>query len=303
MTEQTIKFLKSINDPSVNAVFPSGFETRYVSRNEGKEVIIYLSSHRGCDRACRMCHLTQTGQTDMTEACLEDFIVQAYTSLEQAMISLKERSVTPEVVHFNFMARGEPLMSSVIMNQWTELSSMLIDQVKECFGEIPVKFKISTIMSGFFNEDSVDLYTTGVTNLPFKENKPEIYYSLYSMNPDFRKRWLPKADSPMEALRILGNYQRDGGLVRIHSAFILGHNDVYDEIRMMLPTIKHFLPISPKFNIVRYNPFDEKSCETDQDMLDSIVELISSRGFEVQVVERVGNDIHASCGQFYSEQQ
>jgi len=245
-----------------------------------------------------MCHLTQTGQTDMTQASLEDFIVQATISLEQAALSATSLNTTPEVLHYNFMARGEPLMNDTIMQNWDDLSEQLISIAHEHFPGIAVKFKISTIMSGFFDEYAEEFLTHGVDNLPFKNNKPEIYYSLYSMNHEFRKRWLPKADLPMEALRILSNYQRSGGKVRIHGAFILGHNDDIDEIRKMLPTIKHFLPDNPTFNIVRYNPFDEKSCETDEDMMQAIEQTIRDKGFTVQVVERVGEDIKASCGQF-----
>lgn len=74
-------------------------------RREEDYFIIYVSSQSGCDQACRMCHLTATGQNKLDDSTLEDFIIQA----KKVYSHYDEQSVKAKVVHYNFMARGEPL--------------------------------------------------------------------------------------------------------------------------------------------------------------------------------------------------
>jgi len=304
MNEATI-VLKSQIDQSVNTVDARGFETRYVERDEGKTAIIYLSSHAGCDRACRMCWLTQTGQTDMTPATMDDYLTQARASLE----AMQERRAAsglgvPEVVHFNFMARGEPMKNPVIREKFDELASALESGVAALVDGFTgqVKFKISTIMTDIYVKDKDGTYLDGMSQLPFNRYKPEIYYSLYSMNPEFRKRWLPKAEEPLDALRLLAAYRGKGGEVRIHSAFIAGHNDDMTDVAKMVHTVKMYG--FKKFNIVRFNSIDtDKWVETDEEYLEGIKTFMESKGLEVQMVSRVGTDVAASCGTFVSPEQ
>lgn len=298
MTEKTV-LLESKIDPSSN-LYQDGFECRYVQREDGARVIIYLSSHKGCDRACRMCHLTQTGQTDMTPATIEDFVAQAHAALK--MGEKRHTGQMANVVHFNFMSRGEPLLNPTIRTNFDELADQLARAVKDYsyLDNIEgVKFLVSTILSGMYERDEHGGVIGGLSDLPFKRHKPDIYYSLYSLKPDFRKRWLPKAENAKEMLRILSNYIFRGGKVVIHGAFILGENDEIEDVEPMARMIVGYG--IPRFNIVRFNPPEgSRYRESDDDQLDLIKQVLESAGLRVQMVDRVGTDIYASCGQFYN---
>lgn len=297
MTENTIT-LHSKLDPSVNT-YRNGFETRFVVRDDS--FIIYLSSFKGCDQACRMCHLTQTAQTDMTPATTLDFIDQAMDSLQEAKKYMQDNGLPePKCVHFNFMARGEPLLNPTVMGDWTTLSNALASESIAVFPSANIKFKISTIMTGVFKRDENNTIIGGYTSLPFQTNKPEIYYSIYSLDPEFRKRWLPKAEEPREMLRLLSNYVTKGGEVRFHNAYILGHNDDLVDVQQVLSSI-NFFGLPKKYNIVRFNSPDESRwVETPEEHLNEIKKYMESKGFDVQMVDRVGFDVAASCGMFIS---
>ena len=305
MTTQTAKFFSKI-DESVNTVL-DGFETRYVRREDAD--IIYLSSFKGCDLACRMCHLTQQGQTDMTAATHQDFITQAVESLREMMIYRRSiGDLDIKTIHFNFMARGEPLKNQVILHEFDKLAQDLISVTVDETGlvypiALDIKFKISTVLPDLYQYDAEGRIVGGIERLAFKKHKPEIYYSIYSTDANFRRRWLPKAWPVQDALRVLANYDTDGGTVRFHSPFIFAENDDMIEVDNVIRAINYY-SLPKKFNIIRYNSPDEsKSQETPMEHLLSIKHYLELKGFEVQMVERVGEDVQASCGMFYAEQK
>src|SRR5262249_11085028 len=91
-------------------------EARYVRRCPDY-VVVYLSSQTGCAQGCRMCHLTATGQTRLRDVTHEEFLEQAETVLDHS-----GRAAPPaRAVHFNFMARGEPLANEVLLAHADEL--------------------------------------------------------------------------------------------------------------------------------------------------------------------------------------
>lgn len=314
-----VKF-HSGQDASVNTVFDGDFETRFVVRESAEfpgmdDIIIYLSSARGCAQSCRMCWLTQTGQTDETPATLQDFIRQAQISLGEAEKYVYENRRTVASVHYNFMARGEPILNPIIRTGFKELGDALvqvavsfIDAIGQGEGSVGdhivnIKFKISTIMAGLYERDEHGTPIGGLTKLDFGGYMPEIYYSIYSMDPTFRKRWLPKAEAPEEALRFLADYHRRGGPVRFHSAFIYAHNDEIKDIHEVIKSI-NFFNLPKVFNIVRYNSPDlEKSQEAPEEHLEDIRKYLELKGFTVQMVSRVGVDVWASCGQFVNTKE
>lgn len=278
--------LKSQIDESVNFVEEhlKGFvESRYVRRTE-RYFNCYLSSQTGCNKGCRFCHLTATRQTTFEDVTPLQFLEQA-----RQVFSYYVKESPAKVVHYSFMARGEALANQYMLDHGDEIL-MGLGKFAVDHSLIP-KFNISSIMPRTFDRSLSDVWRI-VT--------PTIYYSLYSVNNDFRKRWMPAAMPVDEALRLLREYQSNTKkIVKIHYALIKGQNDSAGETSEMLDAIeKHKLVC--EFNLVRYNPFSpEQGEETDENTLSAIFNMIKAR-FQgrARIIQRVGFDVKASCGMF-----
>lgn len=277
--------LRSELDDSVNFVIPHGkgyLESRYV-RREQKYFTCYLSSHSGCVKSCSFCHLTATNQKDFEPASPLDFEAQAERVLEHYRLNIEEKA---EFVYFSFMARGEPL-SNVWLQQTGSGVLATLGRLAKRYG-LKSRFCVSTIMPiDFKNREISDVF-------PYVH--PTIYYSLYSMS-DRRRHWLPAAMSPHTALTKLADWQRETGApIKIHSAIIRGFND---DIETWTRISNHIVArgLKPSFNLVRYNPPSPEHGEEGD--IERICKFLRKRNnYQVQIKERVGFDVKASCGMF-----
>ncbi len=277
-----IQTLKSQLDASVNFVEAQlvGFlESRYV-RREPRYFVAYLSSQTGCNRGCQMCHLTVTGQTQFKNADLQDFVSQYDVILRHYV-----KDEPAPLVHVNFMARGEPLANPTITETSTELFCALSAQSRDL--NLHTKFNVSTIMPVTLRKSLVDCFPL-VT--------PTIYYSMYSVDPVFRQKWLPAAMNVEQALDLLAEYQYvSKKLIKLHGAFIAGENDHVDQVHDMMQAV-YKRGIRAEFNIVRYNPYSV-SQGVESANLEGIQEVIQSY-MPCKLITRVGSDVAASCGTF-----
>lgn len=294
MAQLIFKEYHSQLDQSVN--FEHAFEdhtgrleARFVRRTN-EYYIVYLSSQTGCKQACRMCWLTATGQTDARDVSVEEYLRQAEEVMEYA-----DTQHPAKRVHFNFMARGEPFANKIFVEHADEILRGLAELAKK--RGLEYKFLISTI----FPKEFAAYELTDV----FKDPKlrPEIYYSLYSTSPQFRKKWLPKAIDPGIALTLLTRWNRSTGKVpKIHYAFIDGENDSLGDVKRCIDLIKEYnVPVN--WNIVRYNPpTGHYSCEPVEGQIKYLAGYIRSRlpDARVKLIPRVGLDVQASCGTFLS---
>lgn len=290
--------LKSAIDRSVNFITPFGdsfVETRFVQRYE-ENIIIYLSSLNGCDRACRMCHLTQSGQVSMTPMTLADYDRALVSTMRYVRENIPTTSV--KYVHYNFMARGDALSNPHLIEGYKKLFRKMTVLAKQIGAE--PKIKISTI---FPTESPADIFEGAlehwVRRLFQFPVDIEIYYSLYSLRPEFRKRWLPKSLSPD---RIGAMFQGSKGGLRLHHALIAGQNDGQDDIDLIHAWLSKW-NIRARMNIVAYNPHSPSTgVESDPATTLRYIEQMkrSDHIIDVHPITRVGKDVHASCGAFYN---
>lgn len=312
-----MKTMHSKIDESVNIIV-NGFEARFVQR-ERDYFIVYLSSQKGCAQTCRMCHLTATGQTDETTATEEDYVDQIIAVMKVAGGLVEEGKLDPyalKKVHINFMSRGEPMENPVVTDNWATLVTLL-----EFFGGFPFVTKYRNgeslpfeyIISTIFPKKSAGRYLEIIRHLSETNTAPRIYYSLYSLDPGTRKKWVPRAADPELAFsslsvyhdRVMTLHNRDSRC-KIHHAIIKGVNDdTYDAGRLMTVLrnpVWYGLDEIP-FNIVRYNPYDLRyGEEASEETIALIAETYRKNGHETQVVSRVGTDVHASCGMFVGKE-
>lgn len=284
-----VTILKSQIDQSVNFTYPSTtvgtLEARFV-RRQLDYFITYLSSQSGCDQSCRFCHLTTTGQVKLDNATLEDFLEQA-----KLVLAYYDTQAPADLVHYNFMARGEPLNNPLIRYD----SATLLNALKDLADQRGLKTKF--LISSIFPKVMGDL------TLPqmFTEVHPEIYYSIYSMKPEFRRRWLAKAHSAEKGLEMLKEWQDFSGKVpKIHFAFIEGQNDSEEDMHLIANAI-NALDLRVSLNIVRYNPYDHRyGKEPTEAVVNRNAELLSTliNAPATRVVPKVGMDVKASCGMF-----
>jgi adenine C2-methylase RlmN of 23S rRNA A2503 and tRNA A37 len=285
------EILHSQEDASVNFIwrgdYPGMVEARYVRRSP-EYFVCYLSSQSGCKQACRFCHLTATKQTSLIDVPIADIINQARTILEYAATQEPAK-----IVHFSFMARGEPLANHYLLNNSRELLTRLYDLAREY--SLAPRYMISTIMPKTIQDRPLwDIF-------PFIT--PTIYYSIYTMNPDFRKRWMPNAMDPELALNKLVDYQSlTGKLVRLHWSFIKEENDQDSDVTSIISAIKR-KKLRVDINLVRYNPAtDAHGMETSVEVVEKHAATLRRELPEatIKVVARVGRDVYASCGTFLS---
>ncbi len=281
--------LKSLEDRSVNFVLPfleGSIETRYV-RRANDYFIVYLSSHSGCRHACRFCHLTATGQTSFDPVTVDLYLEQAMRVLDY-YDSIIDNEGAAKKVHFNFMSRGEFLSNPYMLSDAATLTGCLSCMARE--RGLISKFKVSTIMPRDFKFNLVSTFS----GVPL-----DLYYSIYSMNENFRKRWLPKALPVKTALEMLSEWQKsEDREVVLHWAFIDGQNDTDQDVNDICDAIEE-IDLKARVNVVRYNPPDDKSKESSMEIIERNLDILSKRlSDKSKIIPKVGFDVKCSCGMF-----
>lgn len=269
-------------DKSVNYIAVLGdsyVESRFVQRQDDY-IIVYLSSHNGCNLSCRFCHLTQSGQTGDKEVDMQGFIDQATRVLNQ--VNLLDPGI--KKVHFNFMARGDALNSEWFLKN----SSKLFDELEKLH-PFESKFLISSIIPK--NLQLVDFYRV------FSDPRAKLYYSLYHIEPGFRKKWLPKAMDINKAVGMIVKIVQPEQLT-IHYALLEGLNDTIPDTLEICKFLSDY-NVKCKVNLIAYNPYSEglgKSSDKAEEVASVFRVKLTPN---VKIIRKVGFDVKASCGMFY----
>jgi 23S rRNA (adenine2503-C2)-methyltransferase len=283
--------LRSAEDRSVNFVrgAPDGgrFEARFVARSDAY-AIAYISSHSGCRLACRFCHLTQTGQTTFGPATHWDLASQ----LMRVLRHMDEERVRPPRLNVNFMARGEPLANPHLTDDFAPFAETATREAAR--RGMSVRFNISSV---FPADQDVDLARS------FGAWPVTPYWSLWSVDAGFRRRWLPRAERPERTLdRLLAFQATTGREVVLHWGLISGQNDREGDLAGIVRLLSGS-GLRARLNLVRYNSFSDRTGqEAGSDRLDLFLNTIGPvLGLPgSRVVPRVGRDVKASCGMFVS---
>jgi 23S rRNA (adenine2503-C2)-methyltransferase len=297
------KILSSEQDASVNFVAdvdPSqkkAIEARFVQRHPSY-FIAYLSSQTGCKQGCNMCHLTATDQTNAQDLPPEEFVEQLRRVLRYAVPNLEKTCQLSQVreINVNFMARGEPLANKLFAHSGEGKRISVLDRLSnvvrlEYPRPVALKFNISTIYPKQYK---------GKLSVDFSPYQPTFYYSIYSLDSDFRKKWLPAAQDPRIALDSFAEYQATTSkILKLHGAFIKGANDSIESLQKIVDQVNERGLICD-FNLVRYNPYSEKyGQESEPEVLERNIRFLQAnlKG-TAKIITRVGFDVSASCGMF-----
>lgn len=290
--------LASHCDQSVNHVVSTAdggmIECRYVQRRTDY-FIIYVSSHTGCNLSCRFCHLTASKQVMMTPVDVEGYVAQVCQVLRTYEHRAQQGLSAPQRVHINFMSRGEALANPSMLHNSKNVFQAMERAVHVVLPDVEVNFLVSSILPKSFAQPLQNVLT---------HPRSYLYYSLYSMQPMFRKRWLPKAHDPHHALDLCADYQqKTEQRIALHWALIRDQNDTLEHAQEIVQAVKD-RELKVKFNLVRYNPFDQKSEETSEERIEELFSFLrqSFGDNDSRVVPRVGFDVKASCGMFLSTQ-
>jgi adenine C2-methylase RlmN of 23S rRNA A2503 and tRNA A37 len=295
-----VRILTSTLDKSVNWITPfknGSIETRFVQK-KSDYIIAYVSSSIGCNLGCKQCFLTQKKQTNMfavTPTMFADqvkLVTNHYKQLDEINTQNKINRC-----NINFMARGDAFSNKYIVNDYPSVYREIDNVCKDV--NLKTKMNISTIMPYTIRDRKLEDI--------FKDSGKStfIYYSLYSMNDIFRKKWMPNAIDWRIALNKLKDYQNSGGnIITFHWAFIEGENDNIKEVEEMAKILKDY-EFDAKFNLVRYNnhpnlPNKETNIEKIQDLF-NIVNSAFKNNEKSYIVPRLNVDNHIACGLFAND--
>jgi len=291
---EVLKTLKSTYGPCTNFLSKYGngiIEARYVRKNPSY-VACYVSSHNGCKMGCLFCHLTQNNDITMNHVDIPTYGKQIRTVLNHYKKQVDVyNSVKATRCNINFMSKGDALANKYVVNEYDKLYNEMYKICQEF--ELETKPNISTIMPYTVKNHSL-------LNI-FHDKPAYLYYSLYSLNSNFRKKWLPNAIPYQDALDKLKEYQLIyNRVITFHWSIIKGQNDDIKEVNQLAKELRD-RNFNGKLNIVRFNPHpnvsdEEASPEKVKEIFDILADVFKNP--KSYIVPRLDVKTKTPCGMF-----
>jgi adenine C2-methylase RlmN of 23S rRNA A2503 and tRNA A37 len=237
---------------------------------------------------CRYCYLTRQNQRSFQPATLAAFAKQADYVLNHYDQTYEAGGFRARRLLYDFMSRGEPLLNPTVVNQFGPLHDMLMRRAEK--SHLQARINISTILP------------KAMIGRPLWQLMPQahLYYSLYTMNETKKREWMPQAAETRTALAVLHEFeQKTNHPIVFHWPVIRGFNDDLYETEQLARTLKE-MQFQGRFHLIRFNPPPGSAMtEADVAVRTRVFQLLSAAlpGPSKQI-ERVGEDVFASCGQF-----
>lgn len=290
--DNSVNFVRRVDENGGGSGSGGVLECRVVRRPSSNDATFYLSSSTACAEGCRFCWLTASGQNRGREATMAELA-------EQIKVLLQECEAWPHLlggaigVNVAFMVRGEPLSSGTLLRGWAGFSRWCSCAIEKL--GLLVRFKISSIFPRLAH-GSLLPFAMGVV--------PDLYWSLYKIDPLWRRRWMPSVGSVDDTMHELRWWQNQTHkVVRVHHALIAGENDSEADAVAVAAAVA---PLRVDYNLVQYNTPDSGrwgTASTAEAMraYATVLQRESPPNTRIAVLDRVGHDVGASCGMFVSE--
>lgn len=286
-----------------------------------RRLMIVVSSQIGCALACKMCWLTANGLTGSYRVDLVGFLEQLAHMLQVADTQFGHLPVDerPTDVHVTFMAMGDALANPTFLYNYAQLYDSVQQVVSQMTG-LPMRINVSSIFPTSTRVPSLTGASTGLTLLEIAQRRPMSFYlTTNSHLEETRRQMMPNCRPLSDLMSMLQNYEMvelgrgHHRPLTFHGTLIKGVNSDFSHARGISDMLRRY-GIKAGYNLVAYNPpdsstegvSDEHAAEWHALANEHVLPSADGQGGTTgshcgRVVPRIGHDVKASCGTFYTE--
>lgn len=269
--DATIKFVVGYDDGTKA-------EVSYIDKNDGKEIIC-CPTQTSCRMGCKFCFLTSAGDKLKARSLTADEMTNS------VMLAIKENPLKGKKLLVSYMGSGEPLLN------WREMVVSML-QINVLVPES--RFAFATSLPKAAAGEFIDMINyVSKLNLDIKA-----HLSLHFTTDADRQEYMPASLDIATSITLLELYKNLAKhRVEVHYTLMDGVNDGPKhalELRRLLgnrgiPLKLLYYSENPALDVHRSN------------YVDKFMNLLKTQDLEVEFYQPPGQDIGASCGQFFVE--